>query len=104
MKPGYITQLPDGMRATRVPGPDEPTIGEVVHTRPQTPVGGTPMNTKPLSEPILPDDYPIYAGYCYVADCRVIVSDWHDITARQFKNAEGITELRRCDMAGRGLL
>jgi hypothetical protein len=59
--------------------------------------------TTPLSEPILPDDYPIYAGYCYVADGRVIVSDWHDITARQFKAREGITELRRCDMAGRGM-
>lgn len=40
MKPGYQTTLPDGMRATRVPGPDEPTIGEVVHTRPQTTMSG----------------------------------------------------------------
>lgn len=34
--PGYTTPLPDGRRATRRPGPDEPTTGEVVHTRPQT--------------------------------------------------------------------
>lgn len=57
-----------------------------------------------LNEPVLPDDYPIYAGYAYVADGEVIISDWHGITARQFKDAEGIVELRRCDLAGRGLL
>lgn len=54
-----------------------------------------------LDEPILDDDYPIYGDYLYVADGKVIRSDWHGITARQFKNREGITELRRCDIAGR---
>lgn len=59
--------------------------------------------SKELKEPILEDDYPIYAGYLYVADGNVISSDWHGITAREFKAREGIKELRRCDMAGRDL-
>ena len=54
-----------------------------------------------LNEPLLPDDYPIYADFLYVADGKVIRSDWHGITARQFKGREGITELRRCDIEGR---
>jgi hypothetical protein len=56
---------------------------------------------KELNEPILEDDYPIYAGYLYVADGKVICSDYHGITARQFKAREGIKELRRCDIYGR---
>jgi hypothetical protein len=54
-----------------------------------------------LNEPILPDDYPIYGDYLYVADGKVVRSDWHGITAAQFKRREGITELRRCDIVGR---
>jgi hypothetical protein len=51
----------------------------------------------------LPDDYPIYGGYFYVADGKVIVSDWHGITAREFKNREGVEVLKNCDMGGRNL-
>jgi hypothetical protein len=54
-----------------------------------------------LNEPILEDDYPIYADYWYVADGKPIRSDWHGITARRFKAYVGATELRRCDIAGR---
>lgn len=54
-----------------------------------------------LNEPILADDYPIYGDYLYVADGKVVRSDWHGITAREFKQREGITELRRCDLVGR---
>lgn len=57
--------------------------------------------SKELNEPILEDDYPIYAGYLYVADGKVIESMHHGITARQFKAREGISELRRCDIQGR---
>jgi len=65
----------------------------------------TDTTTRPLlNEPVLPDDYPIYAGYVYVADGVPVVSDWHGINAREFKMREGITELRRCDLSGRGLL
>jgi len=56
-----------------------------------------------LNEPILPDDYPIYGDYLYVADGKAVRSDWHGITAREFKAREGITELRRCDITGRDL-
>jgi hypothetical protein len=54
-----------------------------------------------LREPILPDDYTIYADYLYVADGKVVRSDFHGISARRFKAAIGVTELRRCDIAGR---
>ena len=60
-------------------------------------------DTSKLREPILEDDYPIYAGYCYVADGKVIRSNYHDVTAKWFKAKMGITELRRCDMAGRNM-
>lgn len=56
---------------------------------------------KPLNEPLLPDDYPIYADYLYVADGKLYRSDWHGITARQLKGREGFSELRRCDIQGR---
>lgn len=58
----------------------------------------------PLNEPILPDDYPVYGMYCYVADGEVIRSDWHNITVGHLKRLIGAAEIRRCDLAGRGLL
>jgi hypothetical protein len=54
-----------------------------------------------LNEPELPDDYPIYGNYLYVADGKVIMSDWHDVTAREFKAREKVTKLCRCDIVGR---
>lgn len=52
-------------------------------------------------EDILPDDYPIYGDYLYVADGKVVRSDWHGITARQFRGHLRATELRRCNIAAR---
>lgn len=57
-----------------------------------------------LNEPVLTDDYPIYADYAYVVDGKVTISDFHGITTREFKMRLGATEVRRCDLAGRGLL
>lgn len=54
-----------------------------------------------LNEPILPDDYPIYADYLYVADGKVVRSDFHGVTAKRFKMYLGASELRRCDIYGR---
>lgn len=54
-----------------------------------------------LDEPILPDDYPVYGDYLYVADGEVYRSDWHDITVRELKAREKFTEVRRCDIYGR---
>lgn len=54
-----------------------------------------------LREPLLADDYPIYAGYCYVADGKPVVSDHHGVTVRQFKVLIDAQEIRRCDIAGR---
>lgn len=59
---------------------------------------------KPLDEPILPDDYPVYGNYLYVADGKPVMSDWHDITVREFKHHIGAKEIRRCDIYGRKAL
>jgi cobyric acid synthase len=53
------------------------------------------------NEDILPDDYPIYGNYLYVADGKVIMSDWHGITAKDFKRRENVRELRRCNIEDR---
>lgn len=55
------------------------------------------MTDRELNEPVLSDDYPIYGGYFYVVDGKVIVSDWHGITAGQLKLRMKANEVRRCD-------
>lgn len=54
-----------------------------------------------LNEPVLPDDYPVYANYLYVADGKPVMSDWHNITVREFRHHLGAKEIRRCDIYGR---
>ena len=53
------------------------------------------------NEEILPDDYPIYGNFLYVADGKVYLSDWHDITVRRLKHYERFKEVRRCNIAAR---
>lgn len=58
MKPGYSTTQIDGLRATRRPGPDEPTIGEVVHDRPQTRIRADTIRQLEWTTPTCgPDEY-----------------------------------------------
>ncbi len=54
-----------------------------------------------FDEPVLPDDYPIYGHYLYVADGRVYLSDYHRITVAELKRREGFKEVRRCDIVAR---
>jgi hypothetical protein len=54
-----------------------------------------------IEENVLPDDYPVYGDYLYVADGKVYRSDWHGITVRQLKIREGFKEVRNCDIMGR---
>ena len=54
-----------------------------------------------LNEPVLADDYPIFADYWYVCDGKPYRSDWHGITVAQLKRNERFSEVRRCDLAGR---
>jgi hypothetical protein len=49
------------------------------------------------NETVLPDDYPIYGNYIYLADGKVYRSDWHDVTVRYLKAKEGFKEVRRCN-------
>lgn len=60
--------------------------------------------TQQPNERELPDDYPIFRGYLYVADGQVIryVGD-HDTTARGFKIASKRKSLTNCDIAARNL-
>lgn len=53
------------------------------------------------NEDELPDDYPIYGNYFYVADGNLYMSDWHGITARELKARESIKKLCRCNIAAR---
>lgn len=57
-----------------------------------------------LNEDILPDDYPVYGNYLYVADGNVIISDLHDSTVGRLKRYLGAAEIRRCDIMGRRAL
>lgn len=59
------------------------------------------MTPNQLNEPVLPDDYPVYGDYAYVADGKVVTSNWHGVTVREFKARIGATEIRRCDLMGR---
>ena len=54
-----------------------------------------------LNEPVLPDDYPVYGDYLYVADGKVIRSDLHGLTVADLKRDVGAKEIRRCDIYGR---
>ena len=62
---------------------------------------------KQLNEPVLPDDYPVNYGYCYVVDGRVEVSDIKgDVKALKAdikSQRRSANEVRRCDMRGRGM-
>lgn len=58
---------------------------------------------RPLNEPELEDDYPVYWDHLYVADGEVIRSDYQG-TAWELRHKLKVQSLRRCDMRGRGLL
>lgn len=63
------------------------------------------MNKKPekeLDEPVLPDDYPVYYDYLYVADGKVVRSDIEG-TVKRLKVVINAKEIRRCDIDGRNL-
>jgi hypothetical protein len=53
------------------------------------------------NEDILPDDYPIYGDFLYVADGKPYRSDWHGVTVRYLKAKEGFKEVRRCNISAR---
>lgn len=52
-------------------------------------------------EDVLPDDYPIYGDYFYIADGELYRSDWHGITVRELKCNERFKEVRRCNFSKR---
>ena len=61
-----------------------------------------------LNEPVLADDHPVYAGYLYIADNKVVQSMVEGnirSLKRDLKVHEGleVEEIRRCDINGRNL-
>lgn len=48
-------------------------------------------------ERVLPDDYPIYGDYFYLADGKVYRSDFHDVTVAELKRRAGFKEVRSCN-------
>ncbi len=59
------------------------------------------MSQKKLDEHILPDDWRVFMDYCYVADGKVVRSPIEG-TAAALKAELKATEIRRCDLVGRG--
>ncbi len=55
-----------------------------------------------LNEPELPDDYPVYPDYLYVADGKVIRSPFK-ATVAALKKDGTFTKVQRCDIVGRGI-
>lgn len=53
------------------------------------------------NETVLPDDYPVYGDYLYVADGKLYRSDWHGVTVADLKRNEGFKEVRRCNLEAR---
>jgi hypothetical protein len=60
--------------------------------------------TKQPDETILPDDYPVYAGYWYLFDGHPARSNFNEITVKALKRYSGAKEIRRCDAVARNLL
>jgi hypothetical protein len=58
--------------------------------------------TKELDERELPDDYPIYAGYLYVADGKVVRAT-QPSTVAEWKRHRKVVSVTSCDINGRDL-
>lgn len=63
-------------------------------------MSGAPAIEPQLDEPVLPDSYPVYGGYLYVADGKVVSSDVFG-AVRDLKRDLKATQIRRCDIVGR---
>ena len=53
-----------------------------------------------IKERVLSDDYPVFAGYAYVADGEVVESDISG-TVADLKRLLKATEIKNCDIFGR---
>jgi hypothetical protein len=54
------------------------------------------------SERELPDDYPLYAGYLYIVDGRVVQAIENG-TPAQWKRVRGVNSIKNCDIDARDL-
>lgn len=54
-------------------------------------------------ERVLEDDYPVYFGYAYIGDGRVIFSMLEG-TVADLKLDAGVVEVRSCNRSERGML
>lgn len=58
------------------------------------------MNQTQYKERELEDDYPVYAGYAYVADGEPFISEIEG-TVKQVKRRLGAKVITSCDIVGR---
>lgn len=61
------------------------------------------MDFNPKTEKILPDNYPMYAGYWYLLDGKPERNEHGSLTVGAYKRLTGVKEIRRCDAIERGL-
>lgn len=61
------------------------------------------MSFNPKTEKVLPDDYPMYAGYWYLLDGKPGICKLGGLTVSTYKRLSGIQEIRRCDVVERKL-
>lgn len=54
------------------------------------------------SERLLPDDYPVYAGYFYLVDGEVKISNIHT-TVGELKSSGIAKEIRNCSLVDRNI-
>jgi hypothetical protein len=60
------------------------------------------MEMEIQNEPVLEDNYPVYASYWYVADGKPCRSDIQG-TIGQLKRVWKVSEIRRCNVVARKL-
>lgn len=58
--------------------------------------------TTTYKETVLPDDYPVYFGYIYVANDKPLICEI-DGNISQLKRQWGVSEIKSCDLVGRNL-
>lgn len=62
------------------------------------------MNFNPKTEKVLPNDYPMYAGYWYLLDGEPKINVRGGMTVGTYKKLSGVQEIRRCDAVERKLV
>ena len=58
---------------------------------------------KEPNETELPDDYPLYFGYLYIVDGKVVRATEEKSTVAEWKRRKGCKSVKNCDIHARNL-